>query len=253
MIKELFEREMMKKSLESSAERSTDHNHPSEMTQCARQFWYNINGYDYSDLPSLSMVSIWEQGHALHEFLGEVTERIEEFKEAHIEKVVREEEFNTGGHSDLVVTMQDGTPYVIDFKTTGASKFKQVKKHGLPDDYIWQTNLYMYMLKQMHPRKYKDLDTAYVLFINKSPIPSEIFEAQGKPHLKDNTSPLYEVKVEYDEDLVETEILPQAEYLEEVRTYEDPPERELSDTCKFCPFRSLCLGDEKDEILKELG
>lgn len=243
----------MSKTIKSSSDRSTDKNHPSEMTSCARQFWYKINEYEPSNHPSMAMASIFMQGHALHEALGELVDDIDDIEEYTLEKPLAEAESNTGGHSDLVVTMTDGTPYVIDFKTAGATKFKEIKKKGLPEDYLWQVNLYIYMLKKQHPRKYKDLNTASVLFVNKSPIPSEIFEAQGKPHLKANCSPFYEILVEYDEELVETEILPQAEYLEEIREMDSPPEQEISDNCKFCPFRDLCLGEEKDEILKELS
>lgn len=243
LFKEMYEEALFNKTIDSQKNRSNKYNHPSEITGCARQFWYKINDYEKSDVPSLAMMSIWEQGHALHESLGFLTGLIPDIQDYTLEQAVGDKEYNSGGHSDLVIKTNDKW-YVVDFKTAGTTKFKEVKKKGLPVEYLWQVNFYIYLLKKKHPRKYKSLDSAYVLFINKSPIPSEIFEAQGKPNLTINNSPLYEIKVEYDEDLVETEILPQLEYLQDVRGMDEPPEREISDTCKFCDFRTLCLGDE---------
>jgi len=248
MFKELYEKALYEKTMKAKKERSTKHNHPSELTTCARQFWYKVKGYEISDIPSLSMMLIWEQGHALHESLGKLTEMIPDIEEFDLEASVKVRElYNLGGHSDLVCKVK-GKWYVVDFKTIGTTKFKELKKNGLPEAYLWQVNLYMYMLKQMNPEKFKDLDTAYVLFLNKNPLPDEIMQAQSKRYYK-ATSPFEEIMVKYDEDLLQTVILPQAEYLQEVRKMEQPPEREgkskKDEKCMFCEYRTLCFKSKK--------
>lgn len=243
MFKELFEKAFIESFHEDRKARSTEHNHPSEMTACVRNFWYKINGTEISDMPSIAMQLIWKQGHALQGVLETLLPLIPEIEDYHIEMPVGDEDYNLGGHADLVVKL-DGKWYVLDYKTAGATKFKEVKKAGIPLAYKWQTNQYMHMLKKKHPKKFKSLDTAILLFINKSPIPDEIWESQGKSRFA--SSPFYELEVKYDEDLLETEIFPQAEYLEEVRLMDLPPERiEDDEFCKFCEFRTFCKKDKR--------
>lgn len=239
----MFEKAMNKSFFLDRKKRSTEHNHPSEMTGCVRQFWYKINDEPISDMPSIAMQLIWKQGHALQGELEKLLPLIPEIEDYTIEQPVSDSEYNLGGHSDLVVKVA-GKWYVLDYKTAGATKFKEIKKAGVPIGYRWQLNQYMYMLKKKDPEKYKTLDTSILLFINKSPIPDEIWESQGKKRFI--TSPFMELEVKFDEDLLETEILPQAEYLEEVRMMDSPPDRiEDTENCKFCEFRSLCKKDKR--------
>jgi CRISPR/Cas system-associated exonuclease Cas4 (RecB family) len=243
MFKQLFEKAFITSFYKDRENRSTEHNHPSEMTGCARHFWYKINDTPISDMPSIAMQLIWKQGHALQGVLEDLLPLIPEIEDYAIEKPVGDKDYNLGGHADLVVKV-DGKWYVLDYKTAGATKFKEVKKKGIPLAYKWQVNQYMHMLRKKHPRKYATLDTAIILFINKSPIPDEIWIDQGKKRFI--TSPFYELEVEYDEDLLETEIFPQAEYLEDVREMDTPPGRiEDTENCKFCEFRTLCSKDKR--------
>jgi CRISPR/Cas system-associated exonuclease Cas4 (RecB family) len=243
MFKEMFEEAFIKSFYADREARSTDHNHPSEMTACVRNFWYKVNDTPISDLPSIAMQLIWKQGHALQGVLESLLPLIPEVEEYHIEKAVKDAEYNLGGHADLVVKVK-GKWYVLDYKTAGATKFKEIKKAGVPIGYRWQLNQYIHMLKKRHPVKFATLDSAVLLFINKSPIPDEIWEDQGKKRFA--SSPFYELEVKFDPDLLETEILPQAEYLEEVRLMDSPPER-IADTenCKFCEFRTTCKKDKR--------
>lgn len=243
MFRQLFEKAFIESFHLDRKARSTDHNHPSEMTGCVRHFWYKINDTPISDMPSIAMQLIWKQGHALQGVLENLLPLIPEVEEYHIEKPVKDAEYNLGGHCDLVVKV-NGKWYVLDYKTAGATKFKEIKKAGVPVGYRWQLNQYIHMLKKRHPVKFKSLDSAVLLFINKSPIPDEIWEAQGKS--KFASSPFYELEVKYDPDLLETEILPQAEYLEEIREMDSPPERiEDTENCKFCEFRTYCKKDDR--------
>lgn len=239
----MFERAMVESFHKDREARSTDHNHPSEMTGCVRQFWYKINDTPISDMPSIAMQLIWKQGHALQGVLEDLLPLIPEIEDYSIEKPVKDAEYNLGGHADLVVKVK-GKWYVLDYKTAGATKYKAIKKAGVPVGYKWQLNQYIHMLRKRHPRKYATLDSAILLFINKSPIPDEIWEAQGKSRFA--SSPFFELEVEYDPDLLETEILPQAEYLEEIREMDTPPERiEDTENCKFCEFRKTCEKDKR--------
>lgn len=239
MFVELFEKAFREQYLENRQNRSYEHNHPSEMTKCARQFWYRVKNTPMSDEPSISMMLIWEQGYALQAVLEKHLSRIPEIEEFHIEYPVSCEEYNISGRSDLLVKM-NGKWYVVDFKTIGATHLRNIKQtKKAPEGYIWQTNLYMHLVKKSDPEKFKTLDAAYLLFINKSPIPDEVFLFQKKPWLI--SSPFFELEVRYDEDLVQTLILPQAEYFEEVRKMDEPPVGDYgSEDCKFCEFRTLC-------------
>lgn len=240
----LFEDAMRKTFYEEKKLRSYNHNHPSEMTNCVRQFWYKANNVPISDEPSISMMFIWKQGHSLQDMMEEYLWDIPEIEDFIIEHPVQDKEHNIEGSCDLVVKVA-GKWYVVDFKTTGATQFKEVQKKGVPTAYKWQVNLYMYLLKKMNPEYFENLDTAYLFFINKSPVPDEIYKAQGKPWLA--KSPFYQAEIKYDPDLLETLILPQAEYFEEIRKLPEPPERDVDESsCMFCEYRTLCKkGDKK--------
>lgn len=240
----IFEEAFRRKFYKDRENRSTEHNHPSEMTNCPRQFWYRINKAPVTDEPSLSMMLIWAMGHAIQSIFEDLMWDIPEFEDFIIEYPLHDTEHNLGGSSDLVVRVKANRKwYVLDFKTTGATQFKEIQKKGVPEAYRWQVNLYMYMLKKAQPKQFESLDTAYLFFINKSPIPDEIFQAQGKPWLA--KSPFYVAEIKYDEDLLETEILPQAEYLEEIRKQSTPPDKTEGESCKFCEFRTLCKKGDK--------
>lgn len=239
MFVELFEKAFREEYQENSQTKSYDHNHPSGITKCPRQFWYRVKNTPITDEPSISMMLIWAQGYALQSVLEKYLARIPEIEEFHIEHPVKDEKYNVSGRVDLLVKI-NGKWFVLDFKTIGASNLRSIKqKKQAPEAYVWQVLLYMYLLKKQDPEKFQSLNTAYLLFINKSPIPDEIFFYQKKPWLA--SSPFYEVEVKYDEDIINTLILPQCEFLEEIREMDVPPVGDYhSDECKFCEYRTLC-------------
>lgn len=234
----LFEEALRKKALLDKSKRSTAHNHPSEVMGCERAFWYKVNQVPVTNPPSTSLIMIWEQGHALQGIMESVLPLIPDIEEYEIEKEVGDDQYNIGGHADLLVRIKEKW-YLIDFKTTGMTKFKEVKKGKVPEEYKGQMHLYMHCLKKKSPLKYAQLDGAYLFFINKSPIPSETLEGQGKGHLAQ--SPFHEVFIPFDRDFLETVVLPQVEYLEDIRKMDTPPEgTEDSKKCTFCEYRDLC-------------
>jgi CRISPR/Cas system-associated exonuclease Cas4 (RecB family) len=239
----MFEQALLNKFYLDKSERSTDHNHPSELTACLRKFWYKINDTPISDPPSPSMLMIWNQGHALQDVMEDLLTYVDIRGTVAFERKVVDEEYNVGGHIDLLFSDR-GQVVLMDFKTTGATKFKEIKRGKYPSSYKWQLNHYMYLLKKENPKQFKELDRAYLFFINKSPVPDEIFLAQNKPRMIQ--SPFFEIEVKYDEDLIETEILPQLEYMEEIReTNEIPDKSNDEQECMFCEFRSICKGGKK--------
>ena len=102
------------------------------MGGCLRAHWYDSTGVKGEPFDDKTL-RIFERGHAVSEWISSVFAQAPGIKEYRTEVPVTIPEYNFAGNIDAVVTWDDGSEEVWEFKSTKATAFKWLKDSAKPE------------------------------------------------------------------------------------------------------------------------
>lgn len=129
-------------------ERDNTKFHPSEIGDCPRKIWYNMNGVKGKDLEP-RVIRVFDNGDYLHDRLNKYFESMNVLVKKEIP--VTDKVFK--GHVDAVLLI-DNKLILVDYKSIGSYGFKLMKtgEKVLDERYVAQGTVYMKLLgaKEMY-------------------------------------------------------------------------------------------------------
>ena len=213
---------------------------PSNLGRCMRQNkWEFDKDYFIPEHVAYSAV----RGTFVHKLLEEsLSNEKESLKELKVKYLIPELKYELKGQIDLI---KNDTLY--DYKSTSESNIKYIAKNGIKPEYIWQTNIYKWLVKKVLNINIKSLKIFYITMSN-------IYET-GKPYRIPNKFGKEEVILLpnipiYSDQKIENYILSKLNFLKEKTEPEPTIDK---NKCQYCYFYKECFKDiEKVEIEKDL-
>lgn len=213
---------------------------PSNLGRCMRQNKWEFDK-DYYIPEHIAYGAV--RGTLIHKILEEsLSTDKDSLKELKVKYLIPELNYELKGQIDLV---RNGILY--DYKSTSDNSIKYTAKNGIKTEYIWQTNIYKWLLKKVLNIEVKDIKIYYITMNNiyETGKSYQILNKLGKEELVllPNIPILPDIKIE-------KFILSKLNFLKE----KSEPEPIINkDKCKYCYFYKECFKDiEKVEKEKDL-
>lgn len=200
---------------------------PSNISLCMKKnYLESINDFYITEQSAYNFI----RGSLIHKLLEGIIKKDSTFTaEQNVEYFIKDLNYNLKGQIDLYKN-----DILYDYKTTSDENIKYILKNGLKESYIWQTNIYKYLLKKVHNI---DINKIFIIFITMK----NTYTTGGKIIIKDKygkeiIEKLPSVPI-YQDYIIENYILKRLNFLKD---NSEPCSEPDTIICKSCYFYNLC-------------